>query len=208
MSSSASSAAEALITSESVTRGHPDKLCDQVSDLVLDAFLERDPRARVACETLAMDGKLVVAGEFRTADPTVVAEVRDGLPERVRPLLREIGYRSAELDLDPERCEIEPRFNHQSAQIAAAVDAVPGLTGAGDQGIMFGYACDETPELLPLPWVLARSLTRRAPRTWGWRVPRCAGRQGAGHRGVPWWTTDRTPHDRRVLPARTGGRHR
>jgi S-adenosylmethionine synthetase len=160
MSSSASSAAEALITSESVTRGHPDKLCDQISDLVLDAFIELDPQARVACETLATAGRLVVVGEFRTADATVFDAVRDGLPLRLRTLLREIGYRSAELDLDPEHCELELQFHPQSPQIAAAVDATDGILGAGDQGIVFGYACDETPELLPLPWVVARSLTR------------------------------------------------
>jgi S-adenosylmethionine synthetase len=150
-----------LFTSESVSAGHPDKLCDRISDAILDAFLERDVNARVACETFAANDKIIVAGEFRTARAEDFKEVEAAAPDIVREALRQIGYGSAEYDIDPARCEIEVRFNHQSPEIQAGVDG-GATTGAGDQGLMFGHAVDETEFLMPLAWSLATDLVERA----------------------------------------------
>lgn len=151
---------QGLFTSEAVSAGHPDKLCDRISDAILDAFLHRDPTARVACEAFAADGKIVVAGEFRTADPTHFDEVRDESVGIVRRVLKHVGYGTAEHDIDPDSCEVEIRFNRQSDQIGAGVDR-PDFLGAGDQGLMFGYATDETDQRMPLAWSLATDLIAR-----------------------------------------------
>src|SRR5690606_4750303 len=150
-----------LFTSEAVSAGHPDKLCDRISDAVLDAFLERDPGARVACETLAAHGKILVVGEFRTRSRRHFDDVRDATEDIVRGVLREVGYTTEAADIDPERCDVEVRFNHQSAEIAAGVDRDGQELGAGDQGLMFGYATDETDHLMPLAWSLATDLIAR-----------------------------------------------
>lgn len=150
-----------LFTSESVSAGHPDKLCDRISDTVLDAFLQRDPHSRVACETFAANDKIIVAGEFRTARVEDFDAVREATPNIVRNTLRRIGYGTSEHDIDPDHCEIEVRFNHQSPEIGAGVDNGEA-TGAGDQGLMFGHAVDETESLMPLAWSLATDLIERA----------------------------------------------
>jgi S-adenosylmethionine synthetase len=139
-----------VFTSESVTEGHPDKICDQVSDAVLDTILEDDPEGRVACETLATTGMLFLTGEI-TTDAQV--EYRDV----ARDVLREIGYTESAYGIESETCAVVTSIEEQSGDIAQGVDA----DGAGDQGLMFGYAVDQTPELMPLPIQLSHRLTRR-----------------------------------------------
>lgn len=139
-----------LFTSESVTEGHPDKIADQISDAVLDAILAADPAARVACETLVTTGLAVIAGEITTS-----AYVH--LPEVVRQTIHDIGYNDANFGFDAQTCAVMSTIDRQSPDIAQGVDT----GGAGDQGMMFGYATDETPELMPLPIQLAHALTQR-----------------------------------------------
>ena len=139
-----------LFTSESVTEGHPDKIADQISDAVLDAVLEQDPYGRVACEVLITTGLCVVAGEITTTCYVDFTKV-------VRQTIQEVGYTDANFGFDCKTCGVVSAVQSQSPDIAMGVD--PG--GAGDQGLMFGYACNETPELMPLPIMLAHALTHR-----------------------------------------------
>jgi len=165
-----------LFSSESVSEGHPDKLADRISDAILDEFLRQDPNARVACETLLADQFVVVAGEFKARDIAIVDAIRDKAESIVRRVLRVAGYRTSTTGIDPDRCEINVRFNGQSSDINQGVDRADGVLGAGDQGLMFGYACDETPELMPAAIMYAHRLVRqqaelRNNRTLGWLQP-------------------------------------
>ena len=141
---------EFLFTSESVTEGHPDKIADQISDAVLDAIMAQDPRGRVACETLLTTGLVVVAGEITT-------NCYVDIPHIVRKTVEEIGYTNAEYGFDCHTCGVITAIDKQSADIALGVDK----EGAGDQGLMFGYACRETDELMPLPIMLSDRLVER-----------------------------------------------
>jgi S-adenosylmethionine synthetase len=139
-----------LFTSESVTEGHPDKIADQISDAILDAVLSQDAMGRVACETLVTTGLAMVAGEITTSATLDYSEI-------VRGVIRDVGYTRAKYGFDADTCAVISSLKRQSPDIAMGVDT----GGAGDQGLMFGYACDETDELMPLPIVLAHKLVRR-----------------------------------------------
>src|SRR5206468_2867533 len=179
---------EYLFTSESVTEGHPDKIADQLADSVLDAIIGQDPRGRVACESLLTTGLVVVAGEITTSCYV-------DIPRIARDTIRDVGYTRAKFGFDYETCGVIAAIDEQSSDIAMGVDKL----GAGDQGLMFGYACTETAELMPMPIMLAHKLVMRLSER---------GKAGAlgdlrpDGRHWPHRAQDHRRHLRRLVPAR------